>query len=124
MEDRIYQFWFGDIAAIWPADAVKLAAMYGSARAIYEAGDDDIKRYADLPDAMYKELCISRKRPLPADRMKQMEMLGMECICCEDEGYPAGLNELQDKPYMLYYKGSLPDKADRKSTRLNSSHQV
>ncbi len=109
MEERVYQFWFGDIASIWPADAVKLAAMYGSAKAVYEAGDDDLRSFANLPEAMYRELSVSKKRPLPADRLKNMEMLGIECVCCEDELYPEKLKELQDKPYMLYYKGSLPD---------------
>ncbi len=109
METKVYQFWFGDIAAIWPADAVKLAAMYGSAKAIYEASDDDIRRFAALPEAMYRELSVSKKRPLPTDRQKNMELQGIEAVCCEDEAYPRKLADLQDKPYVLYYKGALPD---------------
>ena len=113
MEERVYQFWFGDIAAIWPADAVRLSEMYGSARAVYEAGDDDIRRFTDLPEAMYKELSVSKMRALPADRMRMMELHGMQCVCCEDAEYPEELKELQDRPYMLYYKGKLPDKNEK-----------
>ncbi|MCR4585244.1 MAG: DNA-processing protein DprA [Lachnospiraceae bacterium] len=52
--------------------------------------------------------------------MKQMEMKGISCVCCEDEDYPAGLKELQDRPYMLYHLGTLPEKG-RKNVAIIGS---
>ncbi len=109
MDDNIYRFWFGDIAAVWPAEAVRLLQMYGSAAKIYEAGEEDIRRYAELPEAMYKEISVSRSRPLPGEREEKMRKLGMECVCAEDETYPERLKAFADRPYMLYYRGRLPD---------------
>lgn len=79
----------GGVEAVMAAPASRLAQVHG----ISAAAAERIARARDAIDV----------RPL----LEEAQRLGLRILCCEDEGYPAGLRRIVDPPVVLYVRGRL-----------------
>ena len=105
----IYKLW---LALLCPglrlAVPAKLSEYFGSARGVYEAEVHELLLCGLLNEKELDEIRLAQKRGLPYDRKERWDVQGIRFICIDDDGYPAGLRDIADPPYALWYRGELP----------------
>ena len=117
MEKRSYQLYLAELAYVMPQAVRHLLDEFGSAERIWSLKDAEIDRIGYLKDKQKEELKQMKKRGLPKRRAEEMEKKRIQCVCIEDEDYPTRLAQLPDAPYMLFYKGHLPEE-DRRTVAV------
>lgn len=121
MSDRRYTLWFNRIEAISNMVRVKLLDEFESAEAIYHADRSALRRTAILK---YSEIeAIEAAREQDIDHMwEDLKEMGISFVSIEDKEYPGLLRNIYDKPYGLYYIGTLPPDG-RKMTAIVGARQ-
>lgn len=86
--------------------AVHLLEVFGSARAIFEAGEEELIRRAELNPRLAEGL-LKRVAFRDAEReIRHCERHAIQIIASTDPGYPRLLRETPDYPHVLYFKGN------------------
>jgi len=101
--DRIYWFWLCNIPGIGLKKIEKLLEEYGTPEEICR--QKSIGWFTEKEQSSFND---SKKIKWLA-RYKEVLNRGIKIITCEDEEYPKRLICLQDRPYVIYVKGRLPD---------------
>ncbi len=114
MNEKVYQLFLAQLYACMPKQVRLLLQDFGSAKEIWELPENMLKGLWYLTAAQREEILQTKQRGLPVILSEKLEKQGIRTVCIEDEEYPLRLKELQDYPYLLYYKGSLPDPTKRK----------
>ncbi|MDO4481412.1 MAG: DNA-processing protein DprA [Bacillota bacterium] len=100
-----YDLWFADNAGNRIRTFFELVEKPGGARELYDSNAvPGWKRNIGI--------YIKIKENLDKNRI--------EICCIKDAEYPAKLREIYDPPYILYYKGRLPDNSSRMSAVVGS----
>lgn len=107
-EKALYGIWLQQTLGYGSHKAALIASRFGSARALYEAGEAEWwlsglftpKELAKLQQHSLKEAEKIQKR---------CHELGQMVITLEDEEYPARLRAIYNPPAVLYVKGAWPD---------------
>ena len=110
MNDRIYAVWLSAAEKLTPSERCRLHRIFGSAKNVYEACEKEWKEAVGEEKAFY--LRSFRKSFLLSEVEKEAARWASEGIsfsCIFDKDYPSALAQIPDPPYMLYYKGRLPD---------------
>lgn len=97
------------VNGIGPATAVKIVDYYGSARRIWELGEKEIWRDQRMSSRQKNNLIEHRKRWDMAIEWQKLREKGIKVVSCDDRSYPGKLREIPDKPFLLYYRGRLPE---------------
>lgn len=100
-----YELWFSDNAGNQIKGTMELVDALGDVKELY-----------------YSELMPRWKRNIEFYKRKLEELKEKDIKICRlnDEDYPLGLKEIHDPPYLIYYKGSLPDRRLRMSAVVGS----
>ena len=115
MERRnlIYQLYLVEMAYHMPQAVRDLRKEYGTAERIWNLEPGQIDRIGYLKETQKEEMKNAKKRGLPVWRMEELEQKQIKTVCIEEEDYPTRLAMLPDAPYMLFYKGHLPEEDRR-----------
>lgn len=90
-----------------PSDIMRLYRRMGSATAVIEARGDVRGIMPDCPLAVVRALrSIDGARRKAEAEMEYCVRSGIEVLCYGSEGYPGRLNECEDAPPVLFYKGT------------------
>ncbi|NBJ93526.1 DNA-processing protein DprA [Parablautia muri] len=106
-ENKIYQYWMHNLPGIGDRTIEKLLKAYGSAKAVYFAEEDSLKKVF-REDKIRKIKEFSRGWN-PQKRYQELLRKGIAFYCLEDAAYPERLRRLSHPPYALYCMGSLPE---------------
>lgn len=109
----LHRLYLAELAYVMPGAVRRLLDEYGTAEQIRELTETEIDRIGYLKKDQKEELKRAKKRPLPEGRLRELEEKQIRTVCVEEEGYPLRLAQLSDPPYMLFYKGHLPEEAQR-----------
>jgi len=109
----LYQLYLAELAYQMPQTVRILLNEYGSAERVWELTDAEIDRIGYLKAAQKDEMKQAKKRGLPNWRLEELEKKQIKAVCIEDPDYPAHMAQLADAPYMLFYKGRLPEEEKR-----------
>ena len=109
----LYQLYLAELAYQMPQTVRILLNEFGTAERIWELKDAEIDRIGYLKAAQKDEMKQAKKRGLPNWRLEELEKKQIKVVCIEDTEYPAHMVQLADAPYMLFYKGRLPDEEKR-----------
>lgn len=104
-----YEFWLTQIKYIRFRTMCELYAFWGSAKAVYEAGEREVLRYAGLTK---REKEMFAKAWQDSEWKKQWDEISrrkIRFVSCFSEEYPAALLHIQQPPKNIYVKGELPD---------------
>lgn len=112
-----YKYFFGCLNTVGGAAMKKLLMRYGSEYDIYNASDHSIENSAILTINQLNEL-LERRRGWNID--KEWDLVNskeIKTVTMTDKDYPERLKNIAGLPYMLFYKGKLPDE-DRPSVAI------
>ena len=112
-KEILYQLYLAELACHMPQAVRLLLEEYGTAERIWALSDREIGRVGYLKEAQKEEMKAAKKRGLPYLRLEELEKKGIKTVCIEEEAYPFRLREIYDAPYMLFYKGKLPEEEMR-----------
>ena len=116
-KDMLYRLYAAQLAEVMPAVMKKLFERYGSAEAIWNMEEREIRGCELFNEKQRNEFLLAKKRGLPVGLMERMEKSGMKAVCYDEQDYPECLRNLPDAPRMLFYLGRLP-KGDKKSVAV------
>ena len=108
MDKNELQYWiaFGRVPQIGRARFSLLEAHFGCLEDAWKASPAALQD-AGLSGAALSALLAGRDAISPEGEMEQLDRASIQPLTWHDEAYPAGLNELYDRPPVLYVRGKL-----------------
>ncbi|VVM04995.1 hypothetical protein MAMC_00366 [Methylacidimicrobium cyclopophantes] len=97
------------LPGIGSARARRLLEAFGSAEAVFAAGETALARLSGIGSKLALE--IVRARPSAAqEEMARCQELGIDLLFLGEPGYPEALSEIPDPPLLLYLRGKRPER--------------
>ncbi|MFA6849070.1 MAG: DNA-processing protein DprA [Selenomonadaceae bacterium] len=105
--DKIFLAVLQMVGGLGGIQLAKLISYFGSAKAVWEASDEDVylSKCVDYPVA--ERLCCSRKKQEPEQLAEEWRKKNIKLCSIEDEMYPALLKQIFNPPMLLFYRGIL-----------------
>lgn len=109
MEATAYDIWLSGIPGIGPKKIERILSFCQSARDFYNMKEKDLRSIYGISEKDVSAILEERRKTDPERLLKDLERKGVKVKKKGEEGYPKGLLELPDPPYLLFYKGRLPE---------------
>lgn len=113
LDDREYELacrhFLMHVDRIGAVTAIKMVDHYGSARRIWELGEKDILQDQRLDKRQKYNFIEYRKRWNMELEWQKLKNKGILLVSYDDHAYPGRLRQIPDKPFLLYYRGRLPE---------------
>jgi DNA processing protein len=108
MERRERQYWvaFGRVPQIGRVRFAALGAHFGSMEDAWKAGAAELEA-AGLSGSALSALLAAREGIDPEAELDRLDTLGIQAQTWGEDGYPAGLKQIYDRPPLLYVRGTL-----------------
>jgi len=106
-----YELWIGNLKGISVSKKISLHEIFGTGRDIYvHCNEIDLAHMKVITAKEHELLIQSKKDIIKAEREWERLLLGgIRYIPFAHPDYPKKLSYINEKPYALYVKGSLPD---------------
>lgn len=109
-----YWYWITNIEGVGKVSVAKLLEKYISPKTLFFQDDAQIRH--ELNELKISEKGITNyyiakdKLDYNYDKLlRRNEQLNIKMVCIEDKNYPSKLKNIYPIPYVLYYRGRLPD---------------
>lgn len=109
MREDYYWYWVNNIVGISNAKLKKLFAVFDTPEEIYKASDRLLESVKDIRQTDIATIKESRKDDYIYRQYSDIERQGIRFTYPGHINYPDKLLNIYDYPYILYYKGKLPD---------------
>lgn len=109
MREDYYWYWVNNIVGISNAKLKKLFAVFDTPEEIYKASDRLLESVKDIRQTDIATIKESRKDDYIYRQYSDIERQGIRFTYPGHINYPDKLLNIYDYPYILYYKGRLPD---------------
>lgn len=107
--DRRYWFWINNIEGIGNTKIRNLLASFDTPYDVFLQNDESLKKVPFIGEKDVANILSDENRKQIFAKYDKELMNGKKFVFPDEEGYPKRLNELYDKPFILYYKGILPN---------------
>lgn len=111
MTDREIWFWINNIEGIGNIKIRRMLEFFESPRHIYNAGEDELIQVQGLNLNDISKITDFSIKDNARRKYEQCMKKGINCVFPFEEEYPERLKELYDKPFILYYRGKIPDQS-------------
>lgn len=108
MQEIHYAYWLANLPGIGNRTIHRLLAQTGSARELYDLGEEQIRRLDGIGQKQREALLAGRKR-VDLSAYERMREQGIVFLSLEDEAYPEKLKNIPDPPFGIYVRGTLED---------------
>ena len=105
-----YEYWLNNIPHISSHVKMLLEEHCGSAKAVYELSEAELRAFPFLKEHQADALVLSRKAWDPDEEYRALERTGAQMLTWRDPAYPYRISTISDAPYAFYLKGHLPQK--------------
>lgn len=105
--EKICALALGRVFGEKPRIALALIECFGSAQAVFEAGDRQLEEVLG-PGSRYRGLLSARALEEARSESQSLEKMGARYLPCTDAAYPGALRDSEDPPVGLYYRGCSP----------------
>lgn len=109
MREDYYWYWVNNIVGISNAKLKNLFAVFDTPEEIYKASDRLLESVKDIRQTDIATIKESRKDDYVYRQYSDLERQGIRFTYPGHINYPDKLLNIYDYPYILYYKGKLPD---------------
>ncbi len=113
--EREYAYLLTGLPGIGNASVNALMEAFGSFGAAMEADEEELLKV--LPANRVKAVLEGRKNHKPLVPFEELTGRDIHMVLCTEKEYPKRLSMIPDKPYVIFYKGSLPTE-DRPSVAV------
>src|SRR5699024_378753 len=103
-----YEFWMAGINGIRPEKKVMLRERMKTAEESYYIEETQLQKYEFLNDNDRNKIMQAQKNTSFHEEYRKMLEKGIRFLPYYDAEYPKRLREIEDYPYALYVKGSIP----------------
>ncbi len=110
------------IDQLGPVRVRALVAALGSAAAVFEAGEDDLRRAEGVGAEMARAIIAQRDACDPAEEERKAARHGARIVAFPDADYPELLRTIHDPPLALYIQGEYTA-ADRRAIAIVGSRR-
>lgn len=104
MANLKYWVWLSTRDHVWSGAVQKVAEYFGSPERAYYATRRDYEQIGGLNERMIKAL-LDKGTARADDILGDCDRLGVRIMTCQDADYPERLDQLPDKPMLLYIQG-------------------
>ncbi len=111
MTDRETWFWLNNIEGIGNIKIRRLLEFFENPQHIYNAKEGELLQVQGIGSVEAAKITDSSTKESTRRRYEHYIQNGINCVFPFEKEYPAKLKELYDKPFILYYKGRIPDEA-------------
>lgn len=108
-KDRWFEYWFASIGNIGHKVKKELRSSVASAKELYYIEETKLSHLLALTDELEEKIIQSRKGWDLERQYEDAVGKGIQFVCYKEPGYPKALLGMDDAPYVLFYKGKLPD---------------
>lgn len=108
-----YQYWLSNIEGIGSVTIRKLMNYVGSAEELYFLPEEQFEWMGEVGKAEQKKIIDSRSKWDLDGAWEKFQKKGISFVSQEMDTYPNKLRYIQNPPYSIYFKGSLPDEHRR-----------
>ena len=112
MDDKYYMHWLCDAPGIGYAKTKRLLENFESAKALFEINPCELENF-ELFGLSAKDVYTLTDKRYKEESLKEYEAFekaGIKITTIFDKDYPEKLLRIYNPPFILYYRGSLPDK--------------
>ncbi len=106
--EKMYRLWLTAIAKVHRSALCRMLDLYGSAEAIFNLSEDEIRGFRFLSDDEKDRLCL-KESALAKNYLEYIEADGTRFITTMDEDYPTMLFDIDDMPQALFCRGKFVD---------------
>lgn len=107
--NRKYWYWINNIEGIGNAKIRGMFAFAPDPYAVFQMKEDDLRNIPSLSDSDIRNILSQNNRVRILEEYDRLTEKGVKFVFPYEEEYPSRLKELYDMPYILYYRGSLPE---------------
>lgn len=108
MENRKLWFWLNNIEGIGNIKLRNMLEIFKNPENVYASSPEVLRKIPSLTDTDVANICNEEKRKYIFEIFEKYIDKGIKFVFPCDENYPKRLQELYDKPGILYYRGDLP----------------
>lgn len=108
MEEKIFAFWLCNLPGIGQRKIEQLLAYFGSAREVFLGTEKQYEQAGKLNRRDIEMLLSVRSPEIVQRQYENARKLGICFVYREEEAYPRRLRQVENMPYGLFYRGSLP----------------
>lgn len=109
IKEECYEYWFASIRTISHKEKIYLRSSVDAARELYYIEETKKRRMMALTDGVERHMIDSKRGWDLEKQYEEARSKGIHFVCFGDAEYPETLLEIEDAPYALFYKGTLPD---------------
>ena len=109
MDRRAYWFWLNNIEGIGNTKIRRLLEYYEIPENIYSAKEKELILIPGISEKDAYNISSIENKKIIKERFDKYNKDKVNFVFPWEEGYPSRLNELYDKPQILYYIGRIPD---------------
>lgn len=109
MTKEEYWFWICNIEDVYQDTIDKLIGAFRDPEEVYKATEEDLIRTGGITATKARSIVLSKNSFRSAYKLEKLSRNGVRFIYYGSPEYPECLLSLEDKPYSLYVRGSLPD---------------
>lgn len=106
-EEKAYSYWMGNIPGIGDQTAKLLIKQFGTAKEVFFAEKKGLQEF--LSEQKLQLLIDSKKQETVFQSYERVKRQGIEIVSFFEKAYPQRLQSVKEAPYLLYYKGKLPE---------------
>ncbi len=110
---ELYWEWFCSIPGVYRTQREILLHCFHTPKGVWEASEKEMLFLRDRGCRWIQKVIEYKKKSSPENTAHTRMEQRIEFISQEQEGYPARLKSLRDRPYGLFYRGSLPPENTR-----------
>lgn len=103
-----YQHWLASLQGISGRKKIMLQERMKTAEDVYYIEETVLEQCRFLNQNDKNKLLQAKHAWKPDEEYEKLMKKGIQMITCFDAGYPGRLWQIPDRPYGIYYKGSLP----------------
>lgn len=104
MANLKYWVWLTTREYVWPGAVRSIVDYFGSPERAFYGTERDFEQVEGLNERMLKAL-LDKGTARADDILGECDRLGIRLMTCQDAEYPERLNQLPDKPMLLYIQG-------------------
>ncbi len=106
-EARKYAYWLSQIPTVGDKSIYKLLQIFHSPQKVFQTTQRELEEV--LSKSKVKQILSNKQQVKLNERLRVLEEQNIQMVFWGENSYPQRLMKIPDPPYVLFYKGRLPE---------------
>lgn len=109
MEEYAYDIWLTQLPGMSPRKIERILLSCGSAKECFNMKEKELERIYGITEKDMESILSGKKNAEPERLPEKLRESGISVVKKGEKGYPKSLLQISDPPYLLFFRGKLPD---------------